>query len=194
MLAPGAAEPSEPERHDQTPTKQRAAGRHSCRLPYLYLGVKATPPNREDGGVHRVPSKSAGKAGALSLGATREMLQRAWPPPLLSPLARGSCPSPTLTGPWRSGAVDVLNGTMFHRWRGTVPPKRGMFQPNWGNVPQKGRNIPPNGWNIFQAGGNIPPKSWNVPPNRWNIFPDGWNIPQTGGNIPPRGRNVLPDG
>src|SRR4051794_35021804 len=46
-------------------------------------------------GQARVPSKSAGKAGALSLGATREMLQRAWPPPLLSPLARGSCPSPT---------------------------------------------------------------------------------------------------
>src|SRR5947209_5629242 len=97
-------------------------------------------------------------------------------------------------GVGRSGAVDVLNGTMFHRLRGTVPPKRGMFQPNWGNVPQKGRNIPPNGWNICQAGGNIPPKSWNVPPNGWNIFPNGRNIPQTGGNIPPKGRNVLPDG
>src|SRR3954462_752783 len=123
MLAPGAAEPSEPERHDQTPTKQRAAGRHSCRLPYLYLGVKATPPNREDGGVHRVPSKSAGKAGALSLGATREMLQRAWPPPLLSPLARGSCPSPTLTGPWGEPLPAVQRQALFCRLK---YPEKGM--------------------------------------------------------------------
>src|SRR5436305_10175153 len=87
-------------------------------------------------------------------------------------------------GVGRSGAVDVLNGTMFHRRRGTVPPKRGMFQPNWGNVPQRDGTFPQMGGTFSKLGGTFPQRVGTFPQMVGTFSQMGGTFPKPGETFP----------